>query len=206
MMAVKIEGIGVLRENFEKAAIEMRDKIAMRMVVAGGQVLRKEARVIAQSKGLRKSGALIKNIVIKRERDVPAGTVQVNLGVRHGRAMNGKKVIKYLAVAKSGRVVVRRQNDPFYWSFLEFGHKTIARASGKEGVIKTTYSRTTKNGKVRTVVRKVQADAISIRRRSPTGFVDATPFITPSLVNKRAEAIQAMEDQLKKDLDKLAAA
>lgn len=203
-MTDKIKGLEELRRSFATIRDDMKNKVSLRMVAAGGQVLKKEARIIAQSKGLRKSAALLNNIVIKRERNVSAGVTQYNLGVRHGRDLgNGKKVIKYLALGSSGRVVVRRKNDPYYWSFLEFGHKIVARESGKSGVITSTYTRTTKGGKVRTVIREVGADGISIRRRTPLGFVEARPFIGPALVNKREEAVKAMEDQLQKEITRL---
>ena len=120
----EIFGIQGLQAKFLDLRQDMVLKTARRMVASGGAVLRTEARTIAQSLGLKKTGALIRNIAIKRERAAPAGTEQYNLGVRHGRDLgNGKKVIKYLEVGKSGRVVTRRQNDPFYWKFLEFDTK-----------------------------------------------------------------------------------
>lgn len=120
----EILGIGELTKQFQKLNVEMRLKTSRRMVAAAGGVLRKEARSIAQGYGLKKSGALLRNIAIKRERNAPSGTEQYNLGVRHGRDLgNGKKIIKYLEVGKSGRVVTRRENDPFYWKFLEVDTK-----------------------------------------------------------------------------------
>jgi HK97 gp10 family phage protein len=120
----KVIGIEGLQAKFLELRQDMTIKTARRMVASAGSVLRTEARTIAQSHGLKKSGALLRNIAIKRERKAPAGTEQYNLGVRHGRDLgNGKKVIKYLEVGKSGRVVTRRQNDPFYWKFLEFNTK-----------------------------------------------------------------------------------
>jgi HK97 gp10 family phage protein len=126
MMAADVIGARELVDAFGQLKSDMRDKSARRIVATGGGVLRKESRVVAQEHGLRKTGALINNIVIKRERDKPEGTEQYNLGVRHGRDMgNGKKITKYLSVGKSGRIVVRRENDPFYWKFLHFGTKHI---------------------------------------------------------------------------------
>lgn len=120
----KLIGIEGLQAKFLELRQDMTIKTARRMVASAGSVLRTEARAIAQSHGLKKSGALLRNIAIKRERRAPAGTEQYNLGVRHGRDLgNGKKVIKYLEVGKSGRVLTRRQNDPFYWKFLEFDTK-----------------------------------------------------------------------------------
>jgi len=119
-----IIGIEGLRGKFLELRQDMVLKTSRRMVASAGSVLRKEARAIAQSHGLKKSGALIRNIAIKRERNAPLGTEQYNLGVRHGRHLgNGKKIIKFLVQNKSGRIVTRRENDPFYWSFLEFDTK-----------------------------------------------------------------------------------
>ena len=125
-MAANIEGLGDLTASFSQLNADIRDKSARRIVASGGALLRKESRVVAQSHGLRKTGALINNIVIKRERHKPAGTEQYNLGVRHARDLgNGKKIVKYLALSKSGRIVTKRENDPFYWKFLHFGTKHI---------------------------------------------------------------------------------
>ncbi len=121
-MMASVTGLGDLRIQFQKLQSDMRLKTSRRMVASGGRVLRKEAKTLAKGFGLKKSGALIRNIAIKRERNAPPGTEQYNLGVRHGRNLgNGKRVVKFLAVDKrSGRVVTKRQNDPFYWRFLEF--------------------------------------------------------------------------------------
>lgn len=156
-MAVEIMGLGELRQDFQKLAQTMTHKTAPRMVLSGSKVLRKEARVLAQAQGLRQTGALLRNIAIKRERDVPQGVVQVNLGVRHGRDL-GKRY-KQLAVGKSGRIVTAYKNNPYYWRFLELG----------------------------------------------TRHHKAFPFIAPALASKRVQAIRAMGDQLKTELDKLSA-
>lgn len=180
MVAEKIEGLDALRTAFVNVADDMRLRTSRVMVVAAGGVLKKEAKTLAQSQGLRKTGALIKNIAIKREK-TPDGIAQYNLGVRHGRDL-GSKAKKALTVGKTGRVVVKYLDDPFYWSFLEFGrniYKGSTRArnmSGKRHRMKTT--------------------------KTAVGRVQATPFIAPALVNKRDEAIQAMEERLQKSLDK----
>lgn len=114
-------GIGELRQQF--ARLKDVDRGARRATVAGGQRLKKSAKGIALAKGLRKSGALINNIVIKRER-TPAGVAEYHIGVRHGRALTRKqKKSHHLAVAANGRIVKRYDNDPYYWRFPEFGTK-----------------------------------------------------------------------------------
>lgn len=120
-----ILGIGEMRQNFAQindAAIQTR--IGRRMVAAAGNILKAEAKSLATQQGLRRTGAMIKNIVIKRETKAPPGTVQYNLGVRHGRGLTKKqKLGKLHAVNKSGRIVTKYIDDPFYWRFLELGTK-----------------------------------------------------------------------------------
>lgn len=126
MMADKISGIADLSQAFKSLNVDIQNKIAPRMVAAGGGVFKRAAKTLAISQGLRKSGAYINNIVLKREKNTPAGVIEYHGGVRHGNALgNGKKIIKYLVVSK-GRIVTKRKNDPFYWRFLEFGTKDIA--------------------------------------------------------------------------------
>lgn len=125
-MAANIQGIAELSQAFKALSFDMQKKVAPRMVAAAGGIIRKEAKTIAQAEGLRKTGAFINNIAIKREKGTGAGKIEYHVGVRHGRALgNGKKVVKYLAVSTTGRIITKRQNDPFYWRFLEFGTKNI---------------------------------------------------------------------------------
>lgn len=120
-MAEKIEGVAQLTKAFAEVGRDMQTRTARGMVVSGGGVLKREAKRIAQSLGLRKTGALINNIAIKREK-TPDGVAQYHLGVRHGRDITkagAKKLL--LKVGKSGRIV--RANDPYYWRFLELTTK-----------------------------------------------------------------------------------
>lgn len=122
--STEILGLGDLREKF--ARLKDIDRGARRAVVAAGQVVKREAKSLAQAQGLRRTGALIKNIAIKRER-TPAGVVQYHLGVRHGRDLSRKdKQTKRLAVGSTGRIVVRYKDDPYYWRFHEFATRHAA--------------------------------------------------------------------------------
>ena len=123
---VQILGIGELSRKFSELADNMKQKTARRMVATAGGIVRKEAKALALSQGLKQTGALIKNIAIKREKNVPEGVEQYHLGVRHGRELRRAKIDKiFLVKNKSGRVVWKRVDDPFYWRFLEFGTKQI---------------------------------------------------------------------------------
>ncbi len=128
LMAAKTELIGLngLLDQFKRLSSEMTQRTARRMVATAGGILRKEAKAIAQAKGLNRSGAMIRNIAIKRERNTREGTEQYNLGVRHGKQLKkAKKKDLELFLRKNGRIVWRRTDDPFYWRFLEFGTKSI---------------------------------------------------------------------------------
>lgn len=121
MMAEKIEGVAPLTATFLQLRNDMELRTARAMVVAGGGVLKKEAKTIAQTLGLKRTGALINNIAIKREK-TPVGIAQYHLGVRHGREITksgAKKLL--LKVGRNGRIV--RANDPFYWRFQELDTK-----------------------------------------------------------------------------------
>ncbi|KQV78476.1 hypothetical protein ASD15_21935 [Massilia sp. Root351] len=127
-MSGRLEGLGELRRAFAGVADDMRTRTSRLMVASGGGILRKEARNLALAQGLKLTGALVRNIAIKRER-TPDGVTQYNLGVRYGRDM-GRKAAKQLVVGKNGRVVSVYVNDPFYWRFLEKG-RNVYHGDGK---------------------------------------------------------------------------
>jgi stage V sporulation protein SpoVS len=109
----EVIGTGDLKQNFSRLKGGMETRTSRAMVVAAGGVLKKRAKAIAQANGSIATGAMVKNIVIKREPQAPAGTVQYHLGVRHGRDLSKKQKTggKHLAVA-GGRITVRYHDDP----------------------------------------------------------------------------------------------
>lgn len=124
MAKSEILGIGELSQSFRGLKTDMETRTARAMVVAAGGVLKRKAKSIAQANGSVRTGAMIKNIAIKREPQAPAGTAQYHLGVRHGRQLTKKqKTNSKLAVNKGGRIVKRYEDDPYYWRFAEFGTK-----------------------------------------------------------------------------------
>lgn len=122
MAKTEILGIGELKASFSELKAGMEIRASRAMVAAAGGVVRKAAKNKALSLGLKRTGALIKNIVIKREPQAPSGTTQYNLGVRHGYNLTKKqKANSKLAINKRGRIVKRYEDDPYYWRFAEFG-------------------------------------------------------------------------------------
>lgn len=196
-------GIGDLANNFKAVRTDMETRVSRAMVVAAGNVLKRKAKDIALANGSKRTGAMIKNIVIKREPDTPAGTTQYHLGVRHGRNLTKKqKSSARLVVNKGGRIVKQYQDDPYYWRWVEQGHKTVAAASGQTGTQEQTYTRKGKDGKLITYRRKRSVDSLRSRRAASSGSVAAKPFIAPALELGRDDAISAMSTALDKELAK----
>lgn len=157
MANTQILGIGDLKANFAKVRIGMEARVGRAMVVSAGGVLRRIAKANMQRQGLVRTGSMMKNVAIKRETKAPAGTVQYNLGVRHGRDKSrAQRKTARLAVNKAGRIVKRYGDDPWYWKFPEFG---------------------------------------TVKQR-------ATPSLGPALDQGKTEAIAAMGERLKKELEK----
>lgn len=101
----KLSGGRELADALAKIDDKIRKKITRRAVVAGAQVVKKRAKEIAKSKGIEDTGAVIRNIAGKVEKQSNPDYVQINIGVRHGKPKKNAK----------------RQDDPFYWFFHEFG-------------------------------------------------------------------------------------
>lgn len=114
-------GISELSKAFRELVGGMSDqRVGRAMVASGGSLLKRRAKSNAQALGLRRTGDLIKNIVIKREPQAPPDTVQYHLGVRHGRHLTKKqKVNTKLGISSAGRIVKQYVDDPYYWRFLE---------------------------------------------------------------------------------------
>ena len=105
----KLSGGPQLAEALSKLGEKVRKKITRRAVVAGAQVVKKRAKEIATAKGVKDTGALIRNIAGKVERQTNPDYVQINIGVRHGKPKKNAK----------------NQDDPFYWWQHEFGNSKM---------------------------------------------------------------------------------
>ncbi|KQW24678.1 HK97-gp10 family putative phage morphogenesis protein [Acidovorax sp. 22279] len=196
-------GIGELSQSFKELKDGMETRVARAMVVSAGGVLKKRAKAIAQSNGSVRTGAMVKNIAIKREPQAPAGTVEYNMGVRHGRDLTKKqKSTAKLAVGKGGRIVKKYADDPYYWRWVEQGHKVVPRKSGDTSQTELKYTRRGRSGKLITYTRKRGVDSLRSRRAASTGSVAAKPFIAPALEQGKEEAIDAMAARLQKELEK----
>lgn len=115
---IKIEGLDELKKSLIDLNAQFQKKALQSAMVAAAGVLVRAAKKQAQEQGLELSGDLLRNIAMKRERKPKAGTIQYNVGVRHGKgAKKTRKIVLYRGLRK----IVYYENDPWYWWFHEFG-------------------------------------------------------------------------------------
>lgn len=192
--------IDTLAAAFREVCEDMGAKVSRRMVVAGGKIIREEAKAVARANGSVITSAMVDNIVIKRETKAPDGTAQYHIGVRHGRNQTRKvrAAGNRRLVVSRGRITQRRDNDPFYWRFVERGHRLVpASVDGGE----STYTQRLRNGTVVTRKRRFSGKSLRARRRmAGEGVVGKKPFIAPALQTKRDAAITEMERTLQRYL------
>ncbi|WP_287919924.1 hypothetical protein, partial [Comamonas sp.] len=86
----EVLSIDGLTAAFREVREDVSLKISRRMVVAGGKIIREEAKAIVRANSSVISGAMVENIAIKRESKAPEGTAQYHIGVRHGRDQGRK--------------------------------------------------------------------------------------------------------------------
>ena len=105
-----ITGGRELAARLNELGEDIRKKVIRSAVTAAAQVVKKRAKEIAKTKGIEDTGALIRNIAGKVEKQRSPDYVQINIGVRHGKPKKGAK----------------NQDDPWYWWQHEFGNSNKA--------------------------------------------------------------------------------
>lgn len=202
MPKTEIVGIGDMKTGFKQVKGDMRTKTARSMLVSAGRILKDKAKEIAIANGSRRTGAMINNVAIKREKGAPVDSEQYHLGVRHGRNLSTKQKTEgaRLSVNARGRVVKRYLDDPYYWRFVELGHKVVGRQPVADG--QTVYKQRLVNGRIVTRKAGFSGKSLRARRRAPTGSVAPKPFIGPALEQGRDAAVKAMEASLVRSLER----
>lgn len=174
-------GIGDLAKKFEALSKDMETRVARAMVVSGGRIIRDQAKGNIKANRSVKTGAILKNIVVKRETRAPKGTAEYHIGVRHGKNLTRKQKAGPLKVGGTGRIVL--QDDPWYWFLVEY---TGARPHhiGRGSYLARKGRRTKAKG------------------RMHPGF-KPKPFLRPAFERRKEDAIKAMEDRLDRELAKV---
>lgn len=120
-LTVQVSGMKELGAALQALDQKLSAKIARRAVARGAGIIRAEARARARAQGLVNSGALVKNIALKRQTGTARTWTEYHVGVRHGKELRNAKKIQIRG--QDGKTRTIYENDPFYWWFWEFGHQ-----------------------------------------------------------------------------------
>jgi HK97 gp10 family phage protein len=178
-----VMGIGDLGKKFVELKQSMVVKVARSMVAAGARPIRDEAKAIHRANGSVRTGATVKNIVMKRETRAPQGTAEMHIGVRHGKHLTKKQKAGATLQRKGSRITTKNANDPWYWFLVEY-----------------TGARPHHIGRGSYLARKGRIRSKQKGKMHP-GF-RPRPFLKPALERRRADAIKAMEARLDRELAK----
>jgi HK97 gp10 family phage protein len=182
-----IQGLQGFNSAIATLKDDMQKKVAFSAALIGANVIKREARSIALTKGLRQTGALLNNIAVKRETNPPLGVAQYNLGVRHGRELGSKAKVAY-SLRADGSIRKTYVDDPFYWWYLEFGTKPHEESGG---------------GGRRMAFEVAGQPVFSMKVRNPG--IKPLAFIGPAFENKSDEALAAMTNRVADFIQKGAA-
>lgn len=158
MISAKVRGIPDLKAELAGIVPKLRVRALRNALAAGARVVQKvqrdgtpviSATSLAVRKGYRKAGTIKKAISVRTSKMAKRnGDVGVFVNVKP---------------LKKGSRANKNPNDPFYWSWVEFGHRIIGRFKGKY----TDY-------KVRG---RGRLTGLAKRRRAPLGFVPGQAFL-----------------------------
>jgi HK97 gp10 family phage protein len=120
---VELKGVDELKRALEQVPDKLKKKGLLRGLRLAGNLVRDTARrsapLLQTPTPYRKKGTVRKNIVVRTSKYArKAGDLGVFVGVRPLRGVRTKKL---------GAAGAKNPNDPFYWWFLEFGTKKMAK-------------------------------------------------------------------------------
>ena len=171
IVSYKLEGLDQLMRSLRDVPNNLRKKALTKALRAAGKVVLDEARarapVLKEAIPHRRAGTVKKAIKLRVSKmDKRQGNVGVFVNVKPlTKAQIGN--FKSSSVKSGGKASgSANPNDPYYWRWLEFGHKK------------------------RTA--KWSASSITGRRRLATGSVAARPFLRPA-ADKLEEAKRVFE-------------
>jgi hypothetical protein len=183
MIGAKIMGLPDLQAALAGIVPKLRVRALRNALAAGARVVQRTARgatpvinpgAVAVRKGYRKPGTVRDAISVRTSKAArKAGDVGVFVNVRP---------------AKRGKRGKGRANDPYYWQWLEFGHRIIRRYAGK-------YTDFRLRGRGRLT-------GLAKRRKSPIGFVPGVKFLQKG-VTMLPEALQIFIAKIGPQIEKL---
>lgn len=120
-ITVELQGVDELKRALDQVPDKLKKKGLIRGLRLAGNLVRDVARraapLLQTPTPYRKKGTVRRNIVVRSSKFArKAGDVGVFIGVRKLKGARTKTL---------GAAGAKNPNDPFYWSFLEFGTKKM---------------------------------------------------------------------------------
>ena len=122
-VTVELRGIDELKRALDQVPDKLKRKGLAKGLRLGGNIVRDAARraapLLQKPTPRRKKGTVRRNIVVRASKFARrAGDIGVFISVRPLRGARTKKL---------GAAGAKNPNDPFYWRFLEFGTRKMAK-------------------------------------------------------------------------------
>lgn len=195
VIGIDVRGIDEARAALAELSADLRKKVLR-------QALRDASRLIVKRA---QSNAELRDFA---SRTRVAGTMRRAIRTFNSKIYDGRNdTIGVYVTVKASKKQLRqrpRSGDPFYFRFVEGGHKIVPRKGGAAGV--THFLRRLQSGKVRASKRRYAAGSITSRRRASTGRVPAYPFLGPAFVSMGKPAIDLFIERLNARIAKANAA
>ena len=166
VVSYKLEGLDQLMRSLRDVPNNLRKKALTKALRAAGKVVLDEARarapVLSGTARNRKAGTVKKAIKLRVSKmDKRQGNVGVFINVK---PLTKAQIGTFKATAGKKASGATNPNDPYYWRWLEFGHKIVPRSSKR----------------------------LKQRHMAATGRVAARPFLRPA-ADKLEEAKRVFE-------------
>ncbi len=122
-ITAELHGVDELKRALEQVPAKLKRKGLLKGLRLAGNIVRDAARraapLLQEPTPYRKRGTVRRAIVVRTSKFArQAGDLGVFVGVRPLRGARTKKL---------GAAGAKNPNDPFYWQFLEFGTKKMAK-------------------------------------------------------------------------------
>jgi HK97 gp10 family phage protein len=168
----RVEGRRLLDGRLKALPENLQRKVIRRGVAAGARVIRQAVKAAAP---------VAKKPHYRGRRLVQPGTLRRAVVNVWAKELSGRERQSYVVTLLRGQRYQRMgkkgtiDKDAYYWPWVEFGHRVVARAS--------------KGG---------SPTGIAVRRRRPTGFVPAKPFFWPAYARSRARAESEAKETMRR--------
>lgn len=199
-LQIKLEGVDELKRALAGAAVHIRTRAVRSALREAGRVIQAAARaaapVLKAPRKNRKPGTIKQNIVVRASKFArQSGDEGVYINVR---GLRGRARVK-----KFGKAGAENPNDPYYWHFVEFGHRFVPRAkSAPKAIYGSTLVRM-KNGTTYRRALKRNATGLRSLRAGAIATVPARPFMRPAAASKVSEAIAKFMQSVVPQIEKL---